>query len=174
VALNGTVQDIYARLIEINPTYDRDFAARVPQARSNDDEAPHLQKRFDIKCNNHGSANLKLIKEGIAYLYGVRGKPTIGPGPGKCGRVSCSWSAAIWWCNDVSVCITTTLPELIYFINPRTPRQKPLMGSTTLPIVLRLSSTNVAQTAMSLAKRIMRITGEALLATVHAELTVGD
>ncbi|EAU32469.1 predicted protein [Aspergillus terreus NIH2624] len=105
VALNGTVQDIYARLIEINPTYDRDFAARVPQARSNDDEAPHLQKRFDIKCNNHGSANLKLIKEGIAYLYGVRGKPTIGPGPGKCGRVSCSWSAAIWWCNDVSVCI---------------------------------------------------------------------
>ncbi|GAB1217292.1 hypothetical protein ATERTT37_006529 [Aspergillus terreus] len=28
VALNGTVQDIYARLIEINPTYNRDFAAR--------------------------------------------------------------------------------------------------------------------------------------------------
>ncbi|KAL4932531.1 uncharacterized protein BDV17DRAFT_254644 [Aspergillus undulatus] len=22
-------------------------------------------------------------------------------GPGACGRVSCSYDAAIWWCNDV-------------------------------------------------------------------------
>ena len=42
------------------------------------------------------------IDDGIKHLYGVDGKPKNGKGPNNCGRVSCSWSAAIFWCNDVS------------------------------------------------------------------------
>ncbi|KAL2813072.1 hypothetical protein BDW59DRAFT_167617 [Aspergillus cavernicola] len=38
--------------------------------------------------------------EGIMYLEDVDGRPTEGPGPGECSRVSCSWDSAIWWCND--------------------------------------------------------------------------
>ncbi len=29
------------------------------------------------------------------------GRPANDAGPGNCGRVSCSYDAAIWWCNDV-------------------------------------------------------------------------
>lgn len=107
MALNGTVQEIYAELIEINPTYDLDFAARVTEAStSNDDGTPRLRKRLDVTCNIYSKALRTRIQEGITYLRGVSGRPTNGPGPGNCGRVSCSYNAAIWWCNDVSVCIT--------------------------------------------------------------------
>lgn len=36
----------------------------------------------------------------VYYLRRVPGKPTNGPGPGNCGRVSCSWNTGIYWCND--------------------------------------------------------------------------
>ncbi|KAG8677681.1 hypothetical protein FPOAC1_003708 [Fusarium poae] len=40
------------------------------------------------------------IATGIDYLRSVKGKPKNGPGPGNCGRVSCTQNGAIWWCND--------------------------------------------------------------------------
>ena len=43
------------------------------------------------------------IDDGIYYLEKkAQGIPGEGPGPASCGRVSCSYNAAIWWCNDVS------------------------------------------------------------------------
>ncbi|ROV93349.1 hypothetical protein VSDG_06889 [Cytospora chrysosperma] len=53
-----------------------------------------------VKCWIWPEANEYWIGQGIDYLNEVPGKPSNGPGPGECGRVSCSWSAAIWWCND--------------------------------------------------------------------------
>ncbi|ROV94977.1 hypothetical protein VMCG_08367 [Cytospora schulzeri] len=53
-----------------------------------------------VKCWIWPEANEYWIAEGIDYLNEVPGKPSNAPGPGECGRVSCSWSAAIWWCND--------------------------------------------------------------------------
>ncbi|THC99343.1 hypothetical protein EYZ11_001155 [Aspergillus tanneri] len=142
VALNGTIQEIYAELIEINPIYDLDFAARATEASiSNDDGTPHLRKRFDVTCNIYTKTLRTRIQEGITYLRGV--------------------SAVLITLLSGGAMITR--------------RQKPLAGSTTLPIVLRLSSINVAQlVALSLAKRIMGITGEALFAGIHAELAVGE
>ncbi|KGO38353.1 hypothetical protein PEX1_068910 [Penicillium expansum] len=101
VILNGTVQEIYAELININPTYDLDFAAMPAQAIvDTNNETSHLHKRLDVTCNNYDQAISSRIKEGIRYLRGVNGKPSNGPGPGNCGRVSCSYNSAIWWCND--------------------------------------------------------------------------
>ncbi|KAK4654440.1 hypothetical protein QC762_403755 [Podospora pseudocomata] len=40
------------------------------------------------------------IAQGIDYLRRVSGMAKSGPGPGNCGRVSCNWNAAIWFCND--------------------------------------------------------------------------
>ncbi|KAG8424721.1 hypothetical protein J3458_001492 [Metarhizium acridum] len=45
---------------------------------------------------------VRRIEEGIEYLRGLAGVPRNGPGPETCGRVSCSYQAAIWWCNNVS------------------------------------------------------------------------
>ncbi|KAL2854258.1 hypothetical protein BJY01DRAFT_232004 [Aspergillus pseudoustus] len=76
VLLNGTVQEIYAELLKINPSYDGDFAETL------------------------AAAITRRIREGITYLRSVSGRPTNGPGPGNCGRVSCPYNSAIWWCND--------------------------------------------------------------------------
>jgi hypothetical protein len=41
----------------------------------------------------------------MQYLYKIKPsveQPKSRPGPGMCGRVSCSYQTAIWWCNDVS------------------------------------------------------------------------
>ncbi|KAG6048627.1 hypothetical protein E4U17_007076 [Claviceps sp. LM77 group G4] len=46
--------------------------------------------------------NLRFIREGLDYLMQHSGKPKLGPGPNKCERVSCSYSASIWWCNKKS------------------------------------------------------------------------
>ncbi|EWZ00977.1 hypothetical protein FOYG_00683 [Fusarium oxysporum NRRL 32931] len=43
-----------------------------------------------------------IINQGISYLRRIKGKPRNGPGPGNCGRVSCSFNSAIWWCNDAA------------------------------------------------------------------------
>lgn len=43
-----------------------------------------------------GRCSTNRVQQGIYYLGDV-------PGPGSCGRVSCSYNAAIYWCNDVRV-----------------------------------------------------------------------
>ncbi|KAH8779879.1 hypothetical protein F5883DRAFT_600191 [Diaporthe sp. PMI_573] len=66
-------------------------------------------RQRSIICFNFPTANGNRIQDGIGYLRGVRGQPSNGPGPGNCGRVSCSNNAAIWWCNDNRS--TYTLPS---------------------------------------------------------------
>ncbi|KXG46519.1 uncharacterized protein PGRI_053750 [Penicillium griseofulvum] len=101
VILNGTVQEIYAELLDINPKYDLDFADILAQPNDvTKEDTPHLQKRLAVTCNNYDQALRTRIQEGISHLRSVRGQPTNGPGPGNCGRVSCSYNSAIWWCND--------------------------------------------------------------------------
>lgn len=49
-----------------------------------------------------GYADLKRIWQGIHYLEDISSKrPQPKLGAEQCGRVSCSWKAAIYWCNDV-------------------------------------------------------------------------
>ncbi|KAK0622456.1 hypothetical protein B0T14DRAFT_494110 [Immersiella caudata] len=57
----------------------------------------------DIHCDwppGWGNAQYNHIMDGIAYLRGISGDCRAPPGPGNCGRVSCSWGAAIYYCND--------------------------------------------------------------------------
>ncbi|KAK3349568.1 hypothetical protein B0T25DRAFT_519759 [Lasiosphaeria hispida] len=46
------------------------------------------------------TAERDVIDEGMQYLRGLGGNPRLGAGPGTCSRVSCSYNAAIYWCND--------------------------------------------------------------------------
>lgn len=104
VVLNGTVEEVHAELLRLNPNWDSDFPQRV--ARSQDQDWT-LEKRTDFSMANTlcdatwGSAHDGPISEGIERLERIGGVPRLGPGPGKCSRVSCSWDSAIWWCNDV-------------------------------------------------------------------------
>ena len=66
-------------------------------------EADSARETGTVKCWGWPEASEYYISQGVDYLSDLPGKPSNGPGPGECGRVSCSWSAAIWWCNDVSL-----------------------------------------------------------------------
>lgn len=100
--LNGTIESIHEQLLAINPNYEAEFAA-LPQ------DSGSLDKRTDFSTSKYTcfgrwrGADSAQIQKGIDYLRKVPGKPTNGPGPGNCGRVSCSWNSAITWCNDVSL-----------------------------------------------------------------------
>ncbi|KAL1848118.1 hypothetical protein Daus18300_013718 [Diaporthe australafricana] len=95
--VNGTVEDVFRYLKEVDPTYE------VPEAPAQ--ELATRESRLDPRQTKHICFVLPLayanpIQDGINYLYRVPGTATNGPGPGECGRVSCSDNAGIWWCND--------------------------------------------------------------------------
>lgn len=46
-------------------------------------------------CGHFKDALIDAIKQGVAYLRDVPGRPGMPPGPGSCGRVSCSDKSAI-------------------------------------------------------------------------------
>ncbi|KAK4228060.1 hypothetical protein QBC38DRAFT_525034 [Podospora fimiseda] len=94
VALNGTVEQVHAQLLEINPNYDVEFAAVEAGAEDvTAVDSRELQKRDWTER----------IIDGIAYLRSLGSRSaTNGPGPNNCARVSCSWSSAIWYCNNNS------------------------------------------------------------------------
>ena len=102
IKVNGTIQEVTRELRRQNPDWDTHYPANITN------ESPSLNKRnFEVSgaiCwDPWPTCSLKRIREGIAYLRRVRGLPTLGPGHGKCTRVSCSYESAIWWCNDVSL-----------------------------------------------------------------------
>ncbi|KAF8850124.1 hypothetical protein BDZ45DRAFT_680021 [Acephala macrosclerotiorum] len=107
VLVNGTIQEVYQQLSAINPDFETEFpptdkkslARRAVAAEKRDNE-----KRYTVEsyfCGGRWAyCDFDSIISGVNYLDGVSGSPTNGPGPGNCGRVSCSYDAAIYWCND--------------------------------------------------------------------------
>lgn len=105
--LNGTVQEVYQQLLEINPNYEAEFGTvqqRLSTTIAKAREVFRASERRDTwsDCGHFDAARAQAIWEGINHLNHVSGRPVSGPGPGVCGRVSCSYDSAIWWCNDVS------------------------------------------------------------------------
>lgn len=92
--LNGTIQEVYAQVLRLNPHFK--LPEDPPVARGLN------RKRSTVRCGNWPLTSKDRIQEGINYLRRLNGAPRNGPGPSNCGRVSCSYNAAIWWCNDVS------------------------------------------------------------------------
>ncbi|KAF6792685.1 hypothetical protein CSOJ01_14091 [Colletotrichum sojae] len=104
ITLNGTVEQVYSGLLELNSNCDADFGVA-------DFEAPVLERRFtDFTGSSYfckgrwPQTRTGDVSNGMKYLYKVQGRPRNGAGPGNCGRVSCSGGnpqgAGIWWCND--------------------------------------------------------------------------
>jgi hypothetical protein len=117
ISLNGTVQQVYAQLKEINPNWEEDNAEQIAAglaaleednltltgglAKREHDAIARLEKRDHNECGgwNHGAYRY-LIEDGIRYLWGLNGRARISNG--QCDRVSCSYDAAIWWCGFVN------------------------------------------------------------------------
>lgn len=106
LTLQGTVQEVHAQLKQINANYDRDFG--IPAA--SEAEESQLHRRTDFRnthtiCGNFPHIGITHLAEGINYLRHVGGRPQLPPrgATSVCSRVSCSYSTAIWWCNDVSL-----------------------------------------------------------------------
>ena len=100
VTLNGTIQEVHAQLLQLNPNWDEDFKDRFHSRNTSPFErrADFTGARTD--CDRE-EANPYDIQQGIEYLRRVSGPATNPPGPNVCDRVSCSWSNAILWCNEV-------------------------------------------------------------------------
>ncbi|OAL66741.1 small monomeric GTPase [Trichophyton rubrum] len=95
VTLEGTVQEIYSQVKDLTGSILK--PVDIPK----DDPKHKLQTRSKVSLNCHpqgGGANLRPIRDGIRYLNGLQGK-CIGV-PRTCTRVSCSWKAGIFLCND--------------------------------------------------------------------------
>ncbi|KAK7959920.1 uncharacterized protein PG986_004774 [Apiospora aurea] len=92
---NGTVQEIYAQIKEVNPAYEL-----MPRKHLSSDPMHSLTH---VQCetpygppDDWGYAVTNNIQDGITYLESLTGDCGVTPGP--CGRVSCSWDSAISWC----------------------------------------------------------------------------
>ncbi|KAK1674640.1 hypothetical protein BDP55DRAFT_633074 [Colletotrichum godetiae] len=120
VHFNGTVEGVLAHLKQINPDYRLpDDAADVagPRGRGSIRSVlSSLQRRSEqtivettvtkdiVTRNDTKPSNVaSIVAAGVTLLLRVPGQPQAGPGPESCGRVSCSYGTAIWFCNNVSL-----------------------------------------------------------------------
>lgn len=107
IHLNGTAEQVHSELLKLNPEFDTDFANSDDHGDDHDEE--HSLDARDkcsrdwglVKCDiKRNYARKSAIDEGITYLRKIGGRPSLPAGPARCGRVSCSHSSGIWWCND--------------------------------------------------------------------------
>ncbi|KAJ0419812.1 hypothetical protein BJY00DRAFT_324175 [Aspergillus carlsbadensis] len=98
VLLNGTIQEIYEQLTAINPDFGIDLSFLDDEEDDDEEEDENIRDYFCF--GRWPGTSRRRIEEGVNYLRTVSGSPSMSPGPGSCGRVSCSYDAAIYLCND--------------------------------------------------------------------------
>lgn len=108
-------------MLKLNPQYEVEFGTVKDWSTSSLGPLIEPVKASEehntwADCGRYDPAKAIAIWEGINHLNHVCGTPVSKPGPGICGRVSCSYNSAIWWCNDVGSCLSLFL---IVFIAPR-------------------------------------------------------
>ncbi|OHF03595.1 hypothetical protein CORC01_00914 [Colletotrichum orchidophilum] len=111
VHINGTVEEALAQLKQMNPNYEPPNPAPRTSTRSVFASLRRRQQTIITKdnviCNNSPPTNhFPVVAEGVKHLRSVKGQPQASGGPANCGRVSCSYGTAIWFCNDNTHAIT--------------------------------------------------------------------
>jgi hypothetical protein len=145
VNLNGTIQEVHEELLKLNPAWDDDYKNNTLELNSTISQrsaSPNLSTRANFQdaayfCGGRWhDCDYLAILDGVRYLRQVQGRPRNGPGPGNCGRVSCSYKSAIWWCNDVSNYLTNNLVLETYDFLYRTRAHTHLVVSMILLMAL--------------------------------------
>ncbi|KAH8901145.1 hypothetical protein GQ53DRAFT_740248 [Thozetella sp. PMI_491] len=110
VTLEGTAQEIYEKIISINPNYDEELGLESSNAtlaaRDLGLEKRRAPTSSDFTCGYGNYVGALPIGLGIQYLYKIGNADCVAPagkpGAGGCSRVSCSDNSGIWLCNDQS------------------------------------------------------------------------
>ncbi|KAL3458198.1 hypothetical protein BJX64DRAFT_292459 [Aspergillus heterothallicus] len=111
ITLNGTAEQVHAKLLELNPHYDEDFPDTEAEAEADsatytglesDSSLDRRRVEHDVTCDPEGRAGHRHVKSGISYLRKLAKENKIQPRlpPMRCARVSCSYRTGIFWCND--------------------------------------------------------------------------
>ncbi|KAI6373756.1 hypothetical protein MCOR25_003384 [Pyricularia grisea] len=108
VQLKGTVESVYAQMLQLNPDFEKEMAERTAargaeqqRQEGQTNNTTTLGKRDHSECNGGYRPALRdSISKGIEYLAKVNGEPAIDGG--TCSRVSCSDGGGIGWCSDRS------------------------------------------------------------------------
>ncbi|KAK8926993.1 hypothetical protein H634G_02036 [Metarhizium anisopliae BRIP 53293] len=100
--LTGTAEQVHRAARAMNPGW-KPRTAPDPRGRNLAKRVP-LFNWSKVICGagtlGWHPCKVRRIEQGIEYLRGLAGVPRNGPGPETCARVSCSYQAAIWWCNN--------------------------------------------------------------------------
>ncbi|KAK4197249.1 hypothetical protein QBC40DRAFT_107036 [Triangularia verruculosa] len=98
VNITGTIQHAVAQMEADHPGWTDIFMAQAPSAHAQSTYAElATDPTYDCSIVGDGLAKTYYITQGISYLNALPGDAQ--NDPGKCGRVSCSYNAAISWCN---------------------------------------------------------------------------
>lgn len=102
VVVKGTIEQALTQLSENHPEVVPFTSATSNDVASLAKRSDFHNARFNCDWGQYGNVYRIGIEKGIEYLRNLNGRPRNGPGPGNCGRVSCSYGNAIHWCNDAS------------------------------------------------------------------------
>ncbi|KAN0104234.1 hypothetical protein V8E51_009979 [Hyaloscypha variabilis] len=95
----GTVQEVWAKLKARHPEIELPKRSDAPIVLKRDKDLP--PSCIPIPAwPSWNFAEAAAIEDGVDYLIGLNSELTNGPGPGNCGRISCSYNSAIYYCND--------------------------------------------------------------------------
>ncbi|KAH6842263.1 hypothetical protein B0I37DRAFT_194902 [Chaetomium sp. MPI-CAGE-AT-0009] len=102
VTVNGTIEALVTQLLQQQGAADPDTDSNAPEATT-----PTIARRTaDFSRGSYYCggpwpyAHMAAYWEGLRYLRSITGEVRVPPGPRMCSRVSCSYGAAVWICND--------------------------------------------------------------------------
>ncbi|GAB0136351.1 hypothetical protein EsDP_00004654 [Epichloe bromicola] len=103
--LNGTVQDVYRRLLEMNPDYDADAHLDALNIRRTELGAGADFSDARVICDRKtfGSASVDGLRQAQYHLRGLGGRARIGGGPGACGRSEDAKTLLEGWCSIADI-----------------------------------------------------------------------
>ncbi|KAI6090696.1 hypothetical protein F4821DRAFT_22572 [Hypoxylon rubiginosum] len=116
VSIAGTAEEIYKKIVGINPNYDNELGINSTYSALARRGLEPLNKRAttssDYTCAYGNNIIAESVGVGVRYLYsianGACSAPPGSPGNGGCTTTTCNSGAGIFLCNDSSNTLTTT------------------------------------------------------------------
>ncbi|RYP72957.1 hypothetical protein DL770_007876 [Monosporascus sp. CRB-9-2] len=105
LVINGTVEHVMAQVegmgFPIKPLDGAAFGAKMTaiEARGGETEPPTDNRTRTCRVGGGGPIQREYLTEGVGYLAALGDGLRCSNLPKTCGRISCSWSSGIWWCN---------------------------------------------------------------------------
>ncbi|KAH8673767.1 hypothetical protein BX600DRAFT_433381 [Xylariales sp. PMI_506] len=102
LSFNGTLQsykEIEAQIHALDPGFNWPSVS-ITQNGATVTQVQRSKSSIFCHVGGGGEINTDTIADGVQYLKSIGGQCQVPAGPRKCARVSCSYDAGIWLCND--------------------------------------------------------------------------